>query len=241
MDPIQPKFFQTSLEIEHHSRMLSLRGLVSQSGVTKIYLDGDLPPYWKGVIGEEILVHLDKVQIEGVLLPQYVEAGVFYEIKFRSLDEPIRLYLEQRLQAQGISPGWQRKYPRIPVKGIQDPDLPVPNLCVVRFIGQEIFVNVMNFTLGGIRIETLGDNLGELKAGSILHFDLIISTGGMLSSLSAEIRNIAVHDSNTRHGKTLTRSFGLKFLEMGAVNEQKYRALIRNYCEILQKRLLGEK
>lgn len=237
MDPIQPKFFQSAFDIEYQGATLTLRGLVSPSGVTKIFLTSGLPESWKGAIGETVTVKLEKIEIKGVLLQQYVEHGTFYEIKFRDLADPILSYLEQRLLNEGINPGWQRKYPRIPVKGYEDPELPVPNLCMVRFVGQEIFVNVMNFTLGGLRIETLGDALGEIRVGSQLHFDLITSTGDIMANLTAEVRNIAVHDHQTVAGVALTRSFGLRFLDMDPVNEKKYRSLIRDYCMILQKRL----
>lgn len=237
MDPIYPKFFQTSFAIEFHGNTLNLRGLVSPTGVTKIFLSNGLPDFWKKAIGETVTVHLEKMKLKGVLLQQYVEHGTFYEIKFRDLAEPLQAYLEHRLLNEGVSPGWKRKFPRIPVKGYEDPELPVPNLCMVRFVGQELFVNVMNFTLGGLRIETLGDALAEIRVGSQLHFDLITSTGEILANLSAEVRNIAVHDHPGAEGPSLTRSFGLKFLEMDPVNERKYRTLIRDYCIILQKRL----
>ncbi|HEY8279838.1 MAG TPA: PilZ domain-containing protein [Bdellovibrionota bacterium] len=238
MDPILPKFFQSSFDIRHGTYSLSLRGLISPTGVTKIFLTAGLPEYWKAVVGESVAVKLDSVEIKGVLLQQYVEHGTFYEIKFREVAQPAKDYLEQRLKNEGSPPGWQRKYPRIPVKGYEDPELPVPNLCMVRFIGQEIFVNVMNFTLGGLRIETLSDSLAELRVGSVLHFDLVTSTGEILANLSAEVRNIAVHDHETKEGVALTRSFGLKFVNMDPVNERKYRTLIRDYCMVLQKRLL---
>ncbi|MGZ3706983.1 MAG: PilZ domain-containing protein [Bdellovibrionota bacterium] len=240
MDPIQPKFFQTAFDIECDGATLNLRGLVSPAGITKIYLTSGLPDFWKLRIGNDVNVRLGTAEIPGVLLQQYVEHGTFYEIKFRELSLPVLGYLEQRMKAEGVSPGWQRKYPRIPVKGFEDPELPVPNLCMVRFVGQEIFVNVMNFTLGGLRIETLGDSLGELRVGAVLHFDLITSTGDILANLSGEVRNIAVHDHRTPEGSSLTRSFGMRFVDMDPVNERKYRTLIRDYCMILQKRLTSE-
>ena len=240
MDPIHPKFFQSAFDIEYSGQVLNMRGLISTSGITKIFLT-ELPASWKAAVGEAVTVRLDKIDIGGVLLLQHVEHGTFYEIKFRALPEPVLAYLEQRIKTDGIPPGWQRKYPRIPVKGYEDPELPVPNLCMVRFVGQEVFVNVMNFTLGGVRIETLGDNLGEIHVGAILHFDLITTPGEILANLCGEVRNIAVHDYRANDGTTrLTRSFGLRFIDMDPVNERKYRSLIRDYCIILQKRFLSE-
>jgi len=221
MDPNQPKFVATAFEIEHGGNTLELKGLVSPTGITKIYLQSGLAPLWKALLGSVVNVRLGSVQIPGTFLHQQVEHGVIFEIKFGNLEKPIHKYLEQRILAEGISPGWQRKYPRIPVKGYDDPELPVPNLCMVRFVGQEIFVNVMNFTIGGLRIETLGDSLAELRVGSVLHFDLITSTSDIFANLSGEVRNIAVHDSNTLEGRSVTRSFVLRFIEMDSANEIK--------------------
>lgn len=237
MDPIKPKFFQTAFDLIHGDNSLSLRGLVAQSGITKIHFSTELPPFWKAVLGSVVTVKIDAITLSGVFLQQHVEHGTFYEVKFRGLTEPQREYLEQRVNTDGISPGWQRKYPRIPVKGLDDPELPLPSLCMVRFVGQEIFVNVVNFTLGGIRIETLGDALGELRVGSLLHFDLVTTAGEVMTNLSAEVRNIAVHKFQGPGGEVqLTRSFGLRFIDMDPVNERKYRALIREFCTVLRKR-----
>lgn len=237
MDPSQPKFVATEFEIAHKGNTLGLKGLVTTTGVTKIFLPNGLPPEWKEILGAVVNVRVGNALLKGTFNHQQVEHGIVYEIKFDDLDEPTRKYIEQRMEAEGISPGWKRKYPRIPVKGYDDPELPVPNLCMVRFVGQEIFVNVVNFTLGGIRIETLGDNLQELRVGANLHFDLITSNSEIFANLTGEVRNIAVHDRNTPEGRTVTRSFGLSFVNMDPVNERKYRNLIRVYCEMLKNKL----
>ncbi len=239
MSPQQPNFFPASFQIESGTFLLSLHGLANLTGITKIILASDLPVFWKNMVGQPVVVLFDKLPIEGVLLSQQIEYGIFYEIKFRGLSEPARKYIEKQIKENGISPSWQRKYPRISIKGIQDPDLPVPNLCLVRFVGKEIFVNVVNFTLGGIRIETFSDNLEEVTIGSVLHFDLITSSGEIFSNLLAKICNIATHNNLSENGISLTRSFGLSLAKMNPENEQKYRKLILDYCTILKKKMLG--
>jgi hypothetical protein len=236
MDPIKAKFFQSTMLVEHQGNTIEMRGLISETGVTKIFMGTGLTDYWKAVVGQKVNVILGPISLQGYLYQQFVEHGTFYEIKFKDLEEPMRDYLRQRIQSEGVNPGWQRQFPRIPVKGLDDPELKVPNLCMVRFVGQEIFANVVNFTLGGIRIETLGDSLNELRVGAVLHFDLVTSNGEVLSNMGAEVRNIAVHDQEKDNGARLTRSFGLRFVDMNPVNERKYRELIRNFCVVLQKR-----
>ncbi len=236
MDPSQPKFVAATVTLLHESKSLEVKGLVSSTGITKINISS-ISPEWKAALGRNVFVQLENITLTGNFFEQQVEHGVFYEVKFDELESPIRLYIEQRILSEGVSPGWKRKYPRIPVKGYDDPELPVPNLCMVRFVGQEIFVNVMNFTIGGLRIETLGDQLSEIRVGSVLHFDLITTSSEIFANLAAEVRNIAVHERDTPDGKTVTRAFGLSFQTMDPVNERKYRQLIRVYCEMLKKRL----
>jgi hypothetical protein len=237
MDLQQPKFFQSAFEIENlDGNRLKMRGLFSRAGITKIFLSMGLPDDWQFTLGKVVVVHLEKVNTKGVLVQQHVEHGSFYEVKFHDLAPPFLTYLEERLKADGGPPGWQRKFPRIPVKGYEDPELPVPNLCLVRAVGEEIFVNVMNFTIGGIRIETQGDSLGDIRVGSLLHFDMFTSSDETLESVSAEVRNIAIHERQFNSGANRTRSFGMRLLEMNPANDQKYRSLIRDYCTVLQKR-----
>lgn len=240
MDPIQTKFYQANLDLEKGKETLSVRGLVSETGVTKIFIPSGLPDFWKDQLGQLITVKLDGIKIQAIFVQQFIEHGTFFELRFRNVDEPQKNYIRQRIAVEGISPGWQRKFPRIPVNAKNDPDLPVPSLCMVRFVGQEIFVNVMNFTLGGIRIETLGDNLAEVRVGSLLHFDLVASNGAVMANLNGEVRNMAVHEIEKDGRKTLTRSFGLRFVDMDPANERKYRELIKEYCLVMKVKL-GEK
>jgi hypothetical protein len=238
MDPIKAKFFQGNFDLEHGNNKINLRGLLSEQGITKIFLTGAVPDFWKTMIGQAVVVKLDSLTISGVLIQQFVEHGSYYEVRFRGLDENQKTFLRQRTTTEGISPGWQREFPRIPLGGLADPELPVPNLCMVRFAGQEFFVNVLNFTIGGIRIETIGNSLGQVRVGAILHFDLLTSTGEILGNLSGEVRNLSEHEHTD---KTLTRSFGIRFVNLDPVNERKYKELIKAYCLILQKRLAEEK
>jgi hypothetical protein len=236
MDPIKAKFYQAGFEIESGGESLSLKGLVSEQGITKIAIS-KLPPFWEGKIGQAVTVRIDRVSFKAAFLKQFVEHGSFYELRFLELQEPHRNYVRQRIAAEGISPGWQREFPRIPV-GSPDPGLPAPSLCLVRFHGKEVFVNVVNFTLGGLRIESAGDDLAELRVGSVIHFDLATSAGVVMPGMSGEVRNLA-EQPGKEGGKA--RTFGLKLVNLDAANAQKYKALIKDYCLAVQKRLTGAK
>jgi hypothetical protein len=234
MDPVKAKFYQANFEIESGGHSLSLKGLVSESGVTKIF-QANMPAFWDNQVGRTITLRLDRMVIEAVWLKQFVEHGSFYELRFRGLEEAHRNYIRQRIASEGISPGWQRQFPRIPVNDGQDPSLPVPSLCMVHFLGKEVFVNVVNFTLGGLRIETIDDELKELRVGSVVQFDLGTSSGGVMPNLTGEIRNVAEQERTEEGGTKKTRAFGLRIINWDPVNERKYKELIKDYCLAMQK------
>jgi hypothetical protein len=234
-DPANPKFFQANVEMECNGARCEARGMISERGVTRIYLSNGPPKEFR--FDMPINVKVDFLNCQGILMKQIVEHGIFYEVQFLNLKEAQLDYIRQRVESDGINPGWQRKFPRISVVGMNETDLPVPNLCMVRFVGQEVFVNVMNFTLGGLRIETMGDALGELRVGARIQFDLMTTMGDVLRNMPGEVRNISFNEQNTKEGKVITRSFGIKLLDVDPVNEKRYKGMIKDYCLALQKKL----
>ena len=237
MDPVKAKFYLASFELRCEKNSLVLRGLVSPTGITKVHFPTRVDSIWEALIGSKVEVILDGFLAVGYLVRQSVEHGSFHEIRFKDPPDDLKNYILQKTISEGVDPGWQRKFPRIPIMDGDENDLPIPNLCVVRFIGQEIFVNVMNFTLGGIRIRTLTNVLSELRVGSMVHFDLIASNGTVMPNICGEVKNIALHQSEEVGNNTITRSFGLEFKDLDPVNERRYKALIKEYCLVLQKKL----
>jgi len=61
-----------------------------------------------------------------------------------------------------------------------------------------------------------------------------------MANLNGEVRNMAVHEIEKDGRKTLTRSFGLRFVDMDPANERKYRQLIKEYCLVMKVKL-GDK
>lgn len=229
------KFFQSDFEIEFADLKADLRGLVSETGITKIAIPKNSEKVLELALGAQVNVYIGVLYLQGIFLQQTIENSTYYEVRFVNMKDPQRDYLKQRIEVSGRFPGWQRRYPRIPVQE-DESDLPVANLCHIRHGGQEIFVNVINFTLGGIRVETFGDNLSELKVKTEINFDLLTNTGNVINNFTGEIRNISQHERLGKDGKIITRSFGIKLLSLHPENEKKYRALIREHCQGLMKK-----
>lgn len=229
------KFFSGEFVVEFQGITGTFKGLISEHGITRIFTPSDMNPVFKLAIGQTVNVRLDPLVIKGIFLQQIIEHGSFFEIRFRDLLLPQINYLKQRITTEGITPGWTRAFPRINVDGAYE-DLPVANLCMIRFAGQNVFVNVQNFTLGGIRVETNGDSLAELRVGARIQFDMFTSRGDVLTNLQADVKNIASQETTFDGIKINTRSFGLKFIAMDPANDKKYKELIKDYCVALMKK-----
>jgi hypothetical protein len=174
--------------------------------------------------------------IEGVFLQQIVEEGVYYEVRFRKLTESNRDFLRGRLLEDGRAPSWNRQFPRIPILREADPTLATPGLCMVRGKGNDVVLNVMNFTLNGLRLELKADHLPDVRVGMPLTMDLLISNGEILTNLLGEARNIALYESVGADEASKVRSLGVRLLNLDPYTEKKYREMIRAYVLGLQKR-----
>ncbi|MGZ3713743.1 MAG: hypothetical protein ACXVBE_18395, partial [Bdellovibrionota bacterium] len=83
MDPVKAKFFQSDFDLEHQGNTIHLRGLFSEQGITKIFLTGAVPEFWKTAVGQSVAITFDSMKITGVLIQQFVEHGTYFEIRFR--------------------------------------------------------------------------------------------------------------------------------------------------------------
>jgi len=241
VDLQQPKFFQSDFQLEFKDISLGLNGLVSASGITRIFLPEMMQDVLEGVVGEHVRVRLDGKETEAVLSQQLVADGAFYELRFRSAPEALARYIEGRAKIDGASPGWERKFPRIPVVEGKDDGLPRPNLCMLRFGGQEHIANIRDFTLGGLRVEAPAAQLSSLRAGSLLELDLVTTAGDLILNISCEVRYIAIQERPGEGELAPMRAVGLRFIEMETAADRKYKSLIQEYCVALRKRLAKEK
>ena len=230
----QVKFFPADFTLEFEGSAIPLRGLLSESGITRVVPVAGLPNNWKNAYGKPCKVSLDKLQVEGVLIQHFDSGGACSLIHFTNLDDSQRSWIQRLVVSGGVFPGWQRKLPRISVE-TKDSELPMPSLCTVRFAGSEIYVEVLNFTLTGLRIKAVGSQMAEARVGMRIQMDLITNRGGTITNFSVEIMNISVHDWVGGEQDSPLRYFGLKITDMSAEGKKTYKELIRDYCLAVKK------
>jgi len=204
------KFFPADFSVAFQGKQIPLRGLLSELGITRVVAIENLPSDWKNIFGKTSTITLDQFKVPGVMVQHFDAGGACTLVRFFELGSEQRDHIRKLIDSGGVLPGWQRKLPRIPVES-EDPDLPLPSLCTLRFAGQEVYVEVKNFTLGGLGVKAMGTQLADARVGTQLQLDLITTRGDTISNFSAEIMNISVHDRALEIGDTSTlRFFGLR-------------------------------
>ncbi len=230
------KFFQSDFRIEYEKNVFEVNGLFSEYGITKLHVISRPPPFIDIVFGHSALIRLGDLTFNGLLIKQFTELGSNYEVRFVELSAEQKNALRERVEREGMHPGWVRKYPRISVKEALALGLPALNFCVMRFLGTENFSSVLNFTLEGIRVEVTEGEMTEAKVGTIVHFDLMTNAGETIAGLAGEIRNISVHEYEEGAKLKVHKSLGIKLVSVSATQKQKYGDLIRDYCQAVLKR-----
>ncbi len=112
-------------------------------------------------------------------------------------------------------------------------ELPSPALAVLYHGGDTHFLNVKNFTLGGLLLELIGAGIGGVSTGTSFTFDLVTNQGDKFEELTGVVTRISV-EVNEKDGSLSRTFFGIKFNPMGVMNEMKYRELIREHCKMLR-------
>jgi PilZ domain len=231
------RFLSVAFELELDGLVFGMRGLISTLGATQIRVDADVADGVGLALGRLATIRIGSVSVKGVLTRLFTREGVTYEVRFRNVEGEQLEFLEKLIAAEGVQPGWIRRYPRIPVKQAEAADLPVFTLCMLRFGQEEVVAPVLNFSLGGLRFEIAGDDsLRGLQVGSTVQFDLMDNTGSMLPGFSGEVRNLAVTEAVQGDAKEVVRTVGISFIAMNPGMRKKYLGLIREFCDILVRR-----
>ena len=231
------KFFRSNFELEYEGKILILEGYIGESGIARIDYNGRYSDDVRAASGKKVNVRFDKFKLKAVLRQQLDDKENFLELYFIELTKAQKEALIERIEEKGSLPTWNRKYPRIWVQGIDDPDLVTPVLAIVVDKKEEVFLTIVNFTLGGIRLEATEDTLDKLAVGDSVEFDLITSKGVMINKLSGIVRNIAV----SKDAKISKRAYGIKLVKKDKLRDKQYSNLVKEYCVGLKRRLVKRK
>lgn len=213
--------------IEH-----SLRSVVSSYGAIKVFDFDRAKAVFGELLGKAIRVKIGKTNFEMYFTREFNSEGRFYNLKFLNLDERRAQALREMIQNNGMDPPWKRIHPRLDAITHVD-EVAVPSIGVVRFQNNLEVYRVLNFTLGGCLLEASNPVYEPLELNTPINFDLRISNGEELVGINGRIVRISVEKLPDLEHRLLT--LGVKIVHMRGSDLEKFRYLIRTYCEVLKQ------
>lgn len=206
---------------------LEIDALISEHGAKRVYHESNLPKALVPFLNAEVSMAYKAITVKGQFIKETTFDGVFYNIKFSDLSEELRFAIRADVQATGVDSPWQRKYPRIAI--FPELDLPMPFMAVLDRMGASVFLRVKNFTLGGLLLDHTGTELGDVKVGAKIKFDVLANNGEKISDIEAMVMHIS-QELNVSSEALPNYQFGVKITGMSLMSDAKYRTLIKEYC-----------
>lgn len=220
-------FTSSRLRVQLGHEALEVDALVSVAGAKNVLRGVDGSALALAWMGQEVDVEYRGHPLRARIVRESGKDGTVFNLRFTRLDPWIADLIRKDVEFHGLPSPWRRGLPRLPA---QADHLPVPSVAVVYFRGQEFLLGVRNFTLGGLLLEHVGDELQELVFGQKMEFDLLTNFGERLNYLSARVAHVT-EEIDEQAGVLVRRmQFGLEFMPMNLLNSTKYRALIREFC-----------
>lgn len=207
-----------------------LQALVSVIGVKYAFNEVELPIEARNAIGSEIQMTYKGMPARCRIVREESPVGVMYNLRFSNPNHLLIRQIERDIRDAGLPSPWLRHLPRL---NTDVKELPSPALAVLYYRGDTHFLNVKNFTLGGLLLELVGANLPDVNTGTRFDFDLVTNQGDKFADLAGVVTRVSM-EINEKDGSLSRTFFGLKFLPMELLNEAKYRDLIREHCLLLR-------
>jgi len=207
------------------SRELKVQALVSSYGAKYVFEESELPAEIRNTGEAEVDVIYKNIPARCRVVREITSTGTVYSLRFEHPSNLLLRQIERDVKEHGLPSPWRRGLPRLSAAAKH---LPVPALAILERGKETLFLNVKNFTLGGLLLEYVGPVLQEVKFGAKFNFDLVTNGGDKISDLSGLVTNVAVESNGVLEASRML--FGLRLLPMGQVAEYKYRALIKEHC-----------
>lgn len=218
-------FVSQKITVIASGRELHVQALVSTYGAKYLFEESELPEALRHAADQELEVLYKKVPVRCRLVKETMGAGTVYSLRFLNPSGLLLRQIERDVRESGLPSPWLRALPRLNTTAKH---LPIPALAVLDYQGSTLFLNVKNFTLGGLSLEFSGVELEDAKLGDRLNFDLVTNGGDKISDVSAVITHVAMEKGEAVDACLM--QLGVRFLPMNLLSESKYRNLIREHC-----------
>lgn len=215
------------VKLELEDRIVTVEALVHELGLKRVFEEANLPKGLGDLVGKNCVVLFENFKLKGRFSREATPLGIFYNLRFLHISDADKDRIKREIKEKGLPAPWNRKFVRISTN-TKDGDLPVPFLAVGKGkILNGLFFNVVNFTLGGVLLETPEEDGFFPKLNQEVQFDLITNTGEKIENMSGLIMHVN-EDIDEKNG-TRNVTFGVRMMPMSLINEVKYNGLIRDF------------
>lgn len=208
-----------------------VQALVSSHGAKYVFDEGDIPTEARACLGVDVQATYKGIPVRCRFVREVNATGAIYSLRFLNPTGLLLRQIDRDVASSGLPSPWMRGLPRL---NTDTKHLPVPVLAVVQMGVTTYYMNVKNFTLGGLMLEYSGDDVAHVTVGARLLLDLVTNGGDKLPDISAQVTHLT---DERLDGGGSRYQFGLKLLPLSAVGEMRYRALIKAHCEGLRSEL----
>lgn len=226
-------FTSQKLTIFLTGKEFRVQALVSTYGAKYVFDESDLPAEARVCFGSEIQGTYKGIPVRCRFVRETNRAGTIYGLRFISPTSLLVRQIEKDVAVSGLPSPWMRGLPRLSTAAKH---LPVPVLATVNYKGNAFYLNVRNFTLGGLLLEYVGSDFDDVKIGNLMELDIVTNGGDKLSDIVAKVTHIST-EINEVTGEANRFQFGVKFTMMSPVSEAKYKTMIREHCQGLKNEL----
>lgn len=232
---IRKKVFTSQKIVVVAGKEFRVQALVSSYGAKYVFEEEDVPPELMGRLSEEIQIQYKNIPVKTRAVRETTAFGTIYNLRFINPSNTLLKQIDRDLNESGLPSPWMRGLPRL---NAEVKNLPVPALLVLYHKGQTYFLNVNNFTLGGLQVEFVGPDLRDVSYGTKFELDIVTNGGDKIPDLNALVTHITTEINFD--GQGLDRYvFGLKITAMPLLSENKFRGLIRDHCIGLKGELMA--
>jgi hypothetical protein len=207
-----------------------MQALVSVYGVKYAFDEVELPEEARNYLGYEVQMTYKSIPARCRIITEANGVGKIYNLRFVNPSKVLVKQIERDIRDAGLPSPWMRYLPRL---STETKDLPSPALAMLHHSGETHYLNVKNFTLGGLLLELVGSSINGAVTGTRFSFDLVTNQGDKIEDLTGLVTRVSA-EINEKDGSLSRTTYGLKFLPMEALNEAKYRDLIRVHCSMLR-------
>lgn len=203
-----------------------VQALISSYGAKYVFEEDEIPAELLGRLGEEIQIQYKNIPVKTRVVKEITGFGTIYNLRFINPSNTLLKQIDRDLKESGLPSPWMRGLPRLTT---ETKHLPVPSLLVLYHKGQTYFLNINNFTLGGLQAEFVGPDLRDVKFGTKFELDLVTNSGDKIPDLNGLVTHVTVEINFDGNGSD-KYVFGVKVLGMPLGSENKFRGLIREHC-----------